>query len=257
MVADLAPVLTGGGFLLGIASDEIGALLAALATQRNVRVVSTPRLATLNNPQGLIKVVRNEVFFIAEVETQILEMVGAEVTTEFVPQVVPVGVTLDITPQISDDDHITMHIHPSISEVVDIVPQPIADPSLDVAGSLPVIDLRETDTVMRVEDRQTILIGGLIQSRELDRQRKIPLLGEIPWLGQAFRLTEVIESRTELVILVTPTVLSPPVITEVRDDALASLREVDALGRERGTEGLWWRKPYGRPYGVEVGHGDR
>lgn len=254
IVSDLAPVLTSGGFLFGIATDEIGALVAALAAQRNVRVISTPRLATLNNHKALIKVVRNEVFFIAEVETQILENVGAEVTTEFVPQIVPVGVTLDITPQISEDGYITMHIHPSISEVVDIVPQPVADSSLDVAGSLPVIDLRETDTVMRVEDRQTILIGGLIQSRELDRQRKIPLLGDIPWLGQLFRLTQVDESRTELVILVTPKVLAPPVITEVRKAALESLDALDALGRERSSEGPWWRKPYGRPYGVEVDH---
>lgn len=252
IVSDLAPVLTGGGFLFGIASDEIGVLLSALASQRNVRVVSTPRLATLNNHKALIKVVRNEVFFVAEVETQILENVGAEVTTEFVPQIVPVGVTLDITPQISDDDQITMHVHPSISEVVDIVPQPIADPSLDVAGSLPVIDLRETDTVMRVEDRQTILIGGLIQSRELDRQRKVPLLGEIPWLGQLFRLSEVEETRSELVILVTPTVLDAPVITEIRQQALRSIENVEALGRERSTEGPWWRKPYGASYGVEV-----
>ena len=65
------------------------------------------------------------------------------------------------------------------------------------------------------------------------------------------------ESRTELVILVTPTVLSPPIVTAIREDALESLEQIDALGRERATEGPWWRKPYGRRYGVEVDHGSR
>lgn len=249
-IADLAPALTGGGFLFGIASDEIGVVLAALAEERNVRVVSTPRLATLNNHKALIKVVRNEVFFIAEVETEILQTVGAAQTTEFVPQVIPVGVTLDITPQISNDGHITMHIHPSISEIVDIVPQPKGDPDLESFGSLPVIDLRETDTVMRVRDQETILIGGLIQSSELRRESKIPVLGDIPYLGQLFRLTDVEEKRTELVILVKPTILDAPMITQVRLEAEESINSLDGLRGDRLKERPWWRRPFGEYYGV-------
>lgn len=250
LAQELAPTLLGGGFMFGIAHKEFSAAVNALATQRDVRVVSTPRLATLNNHKALIKVVRNEVFFIAEVEPTIIDEVGVAQVTQFIPQIVPVGVTLDITPQISADGVITMHLHPSISEVVDIVEQPPADPELDAVGSLPVIDLRETDTVMRVEDGVSVLIGGLLKSRQLDRQRKVPVFGDIPWIGQLFRLTEIEESRAELIILVTPTVLDAPVITRVREDARRSLERLDELREDRLHEGPWWRQPFFETYGL-------
>jgi MSHA biogenesis protein MshL len=248
---DLAPLLTNGGFLFGLADEDFGLELAALATQRDVRLISTPRLATLNNHKAIIKVVRNEVFFIAEVETEAVEGVASTRTTQFVPQIIPVGVTLDITPQISDQNEITLHLHPSISEVVDIVPQPQGDPLLTESGSLPVIDLRETDTVMRVADETTVVIGGLIQSREIERQRKVPLLGDLPWLGQIFRRTEIEESRTELVIMVTPRVLDAPKIARVREETQKSIAEADARRRARLHERPWWRRPFREYYGVE------
>jgi MSHA biogenesis protein MshL len=248
---ELAPLLTSGGFLFGIAADQFGVELAALASQKDVRLVSTPSLATLNNHKAVIKVVRNEVFFIAEVKTEVVEAVGTTQTTEFVPQIIPVGVTLDITPQISEQGEITLHIHPSISEVVDIVPQPQGDPTLEESGSLPVIDLRETDTVMRVSDKTTIVIGGLIQSREFERQRKVPLLGDIPLLGQIFRRTDTEETRTELLIMVTPRILDPPRIVRVREEAERSIGEAEALRQERLHERPWWRPPFRQYYGVE------
>lgn len=248
---DLAPLLTNGGFMIGLADEDFGVELAALATQRDIRLISTPSLATLNNHKAIIKVVRNEVFFIAEVETEVVEGVGTTQTTEFVPQIIPVGVTLDITPQISDQNEITLHLHPSISEVVEIVPQPQADTTLDDVGSLPVIDLRETDTVMRVADETTVVIGGLIQSRELERQRKFPVLGDLPWLGQLFRRTDIEESRTELVILVTPRVLDAPKIARVREETERSIDEANALRRSRLHERPWWRRPFRQYYGVE------
>ena len=248
---DLAPALLGGGFMFGIVHEEFSAAVNALASQRDVRVVSTPRLATLNNHKALIKVVRNEIFFIAEVNAEVVDQVGVAQVTEFTPQIVPVGVTLDITPQISEDDRITMHLHPSISEIVDVVTQPSGSPLLDATGSLPVIDLRETDTVMRVDDGATILIGGLIQSREIERQGKVPVFGDIPWLGQAFRQSEVDHQRTELVILVTPRILDAPMISRVRDDARAALDSLEALRDRRLSEGPWWRRPFGESYGVE------
>jgi MSHA biogenesis protein MshL len=177
--------------------------------------------------------------------------VGTTQTTEFVPQIIPVGVTLDITPQISEQGEITLHIHPSISEVVDIVPQPQGDPTLEESGSLPVIDLRETDTVMRVSDETTIVIGGLIQSREFERQRKVPLLGDIPLLGQIFRRTDTEEARTELVIMVTPRILDPPRIVRVREEAEKSIAEAEALRQKRLHERPWWRPPFRQYYGVE------
>ncbi len=249
VVQALAPVLTDGGFSFGFARDELGLVLKALARQTDVRVVSTPRITTLNNHKALIKVVRNEVFFIAEVEVTAFEAVGQTAVTQFTPQIVPVGVTLDVTPYVSQEGEITLHVHPSVSEVVDVVTQPSSDPDQPQVGSLPVIDLRETDTVLRVEDGQTIVIGGLIQSREFDQERKVPLLAEIPWLGQLFRNTSTEERRSELLVLLTPTTLDPPRIARVTEEALASLEETDALRNERLLQRPWWRRPYGQSYG--------
>ncbi|MCG8588412.1 MAG: secretin N-terminal domain-containing protein [Proteobacteria bacterium] len=247
----LAPVLSNGGVSIGFARDELGLILKALATQTDVRVLSTPRITTLNNHKALIKVMRNQVFFVAEVESEVVEGVGVTQTTEFVPQIVPIGVTLDVTPHVSDAGEITMHVHPSVSEVVAIENQPAADPTLPAVGSLPVIDLRETDTVVRVDDGQTVVIGGLIQSQEIDVERKVPLLAEIPVLGRLFRSTTKTEKRSELLILLTPTVLEPARILRVTEAASESLHNLESLRSHRMLEPPWWRRPLGRSYGVK------
>jgi MSHA biogenesis protein MshL len=239
-LSDLAPTISGG-FTFGIATDTVGAILNALARQADVRVVSTPRVATLNNHKALIKVVRNEVFFIANVEVEAFDAVGQTAVTTFEPTITPVGVTLDVTPQISEHGDITLHVHPSVSEIVEIRQQPRL-PGQDEAGALPVIDLRETDTVLRVHDGDTIVIGGLIQNRELDVELKIPLLGDIPWLGQFFREMRVEERRSELVIFLTPTVLDPPTIKQVASEGEMGLENLNEMRLERrAIRPSWWR----------------
>ena len=234
----------------GVASDRLSAQLRALAAQTDVRVVSTPRVATLNNHKALIKVVRNQVFFIAETDVQIVEGVGTTTTTDFVPQIIPIGVTLDVTPRISQDGEVTLHIHPSVSEVVAVQPQPSTDPSAQQTGSLPVVDLRETDTVVRVRDAETIVIGGLMRSRNLDMERKVPFFGDLPLLGAFFRSTNVEELRTELIILLTPRILRAPTVRRVADEANASQASLDALRLARRPQRPWWRVPRGVSYGA-------
>jgi MSHA biogenesis protein MshL len=246
----LSAPLTDGGVTFGIAGDRLSAQLRALAAQTDVRVVSTPRVATLNNHKALIKVVRNQVFFIAETDVQLVEGVGTSITTDFVPQIVPIGVTLDVTPRISSDGQITMHIHPSVSEIVAVQSQPSTTPGTQQLGSLPVIDLRETDTVVRVQDGETIVIGGLMRSRELDIEKKVPFLGDLPLVGALFRSTAVDELRTELVVLLTPTVIEPARVRRVAADAIAPADALDTLRRARRPVRQWWRQPYGRSYGA-------
>jgi MSHA biogenesis protein MshL len=244
----LAPLLTEGGVSFALAKNNVYALINALASQTDVRIVSTPRLATLNNHKAMIKVVRNEIFFVAEVENLITDFVVQQ-TTEFVPKTVPVGVTLDVTPQVSDDEEITMHVRPSFSEIVSVKLQPTSDPKLPQNGSLPVIDLREADTVLRVPSGETLVIGGLVQSREFEFERKIPLLGDIPLLGYLFRGTQTEERRTELVIFLTPTVLDAPRIARVTRESEEGLRRSAALGERRSLGFPWWRRPFGASYG--------
>ncbi len=243
---------SAGSFAFGLARDDIGIIIETLAEQTDVQVVSTPRIATLNNHKALIKVVRNEVFFIAEVEVTVVQDAGSASDIQFTPQIVPVGVTLDVTPQISDDGFVTMHVHPSVSEIVDIRLQPRSSDDQTDTGSLPVIDLREADSVLRIPDATTIVIGGLIQSREFDRERKVPLLGDIPGLGRLFRGSRVEERRSELVILITPRILDAPRISRIWEETEHAYAELEALREERQVTRPWWRRPRGASYGVEI-----
>ncbi len=249
LAQSLAPVLTKGGLQLGVANNNFGAILRALAIQTDVRVVSTPRITTLNNHKALIKVVRNEVFFVAEVETVATDSAVLQ-TTEFKPQVIPVGVTLDVTPHVSNGSEITLHLRPSVSEIVGVEAQPTSDPDLPQNGSLPVVDLRETDSVVRVSDGTTIVIGGMVRSREMEEERRVPFLGNIPWLGMLFKRLITDEQRTELVVFLTPTILDRPRVQRVSDVLGAGQDVVDELRHDR-TEWPWWRAPYGRSYGVK------
>ncbi len=144
----------------------------------------------------------------------------------------------------------TLHLRPSVSEVISVAPQPKASPDLPQNGSLPVVDVRETDTVLRVHDGATIVIGGLVQSREFEQERKVPGLGDLPFLGAAFRGKRTEELRTELIIFLTPTVMDAPRVTRVSADAREELDEVDALGRARSHRFPWWRRPLGQSYGA-------
>jgi len=249
LVQGLAPVLNEGGVSIGIAKESFGLILRAIAKQTDVRVLSTPRVSTLNNHKAMIKVVRNQVFFVAETETVVSDDV-VQTNTEFVPTVIPVGVNLDVTPQISTHGEITLHVRPSVSEVISVVSQPKASADLPQNGSLPVVDVRETDAVLRVRDGTTIVIGGLVQSREFEQERRVPGLGDLPLLGALFRSVRTEEARSELVIFLTPTVLDPPRVTRVSDDARDRLGEVDDLMRTRSHVFPWWRKPVGRSYGA-------
>ncbi len=240
--ADLAPLLTTGGFTFGIATDTIGVMLTALARQSDVRVVSTPSIATLNNHKAIVKVVRNEVFFIAETEVSVIANVGQSAVTTFAPSITPVGVTLDVTPQIAENGDVTLHVHPSVSEIVEVREQPLVA-GQTASGSLPVVNLRETDSVVRVRDGETLVIGGLIQTRDLDIEKKVPLLGDIPWLGQLFRQSDVVEVRSELVIFLAPTVLDAPTIRRVDSDSRARLDVLDETRFDRRSiVPRWWRQ---------------
>ena len=105
-----------------------------------------------------------------------------------------------MTPQISDDGVITMNVHPTITERTGQVTSP-------QGLSVPIVDVRETDTVVRVREGGTVMIGGLISDRTIDNAEKVPVLGDIPLLGGLFRRSTKELRKTDLVILLTPRLL--------------------------------------------------
>ncbi|RMH52288.1 MAG: hypothetical protein D6682_02190 [Zetaproteobacteria bacterium] len=177
---------------------DVQAVIAALAEQGNVRIVSQPRIRTLNNQPAMVKVGTDQSFFTRKVTTipgtttgTSTQEVSYEVSTAHD------GLELQITPQISATGWIVMDVAPSVSRVT-------VATSPDGQTTAPNTDERTIHSVVRLRDGQTAVIGGLIQTTRSDNDRRIPLLGDLPLLGHLFRGSSKGSRRSELVIFLTP-----------------------------------------------------
>jgi len=198
------------GWMHAAGGEVLTSFLDALATQGNVNVLSAPRLNVLNNQTALISVGRTIPYLEWELQEVTTTATGLS-SFEAVPSVTQAqaGVTLGVTPQIGADGVTTLHIVPIITDLVDFKTF-----SFGGAGGLgvttfdvPIIDIRETDTIVRVPNNTTIVIGGLIQDRTSDSNTRVPIIGDIPLLGKLFQQQIRDNRKLELVILLTPTVL--------------------------------------------------
>jgi MSHA type pilus biogenesis protein MshL len=186
---------------LAITKDQTRVVIEALKEQGRLEVVSQPRLRTLNNQAAMIKVGTDKPFFRQTSTT--ISTTGQPVTTENVEiQSITIGTVLALTPQISDDGWITMDISPVITRLVDTVSSGGENPS-----TAPEVDIKQTSSLVRIRDNSTVVIGGLIQNERNKTERKVPVLGDIPFLGAPFRGVFDNKRRTELVIFITPTIV--------------------------------------------------
>ena len=197
------------GSLFGLAfqTSNFGALISFLETQGNVHVLSSPRIATLNNQKAVLKVGKDE-FFVTNVSTTTTATGSASTTSPSVTvQPFFSGVALDVTPQIGEDGGIILHIHPSVSNVT-TVDKPL---NLGTAGtfSLPLASstISETDSVVRGKDGHVVAIGGLMRQATVSDRSQLPGAGDVPGLGGLFRNTKQVMQKRELVILLKPTVV--------------------------------------------------
>ncbi len=208
-------------FQIGVANDHFSALLNTLARRGQVNVLSSPRVSTMNNQPAVIRVIRDEVFFQADVAPIVIvngTVTGGEV--EYNPVVLPIGVVLEVTPQVGDDDTISMDIHPTISSIVRVEKSPIGDEQ-------PVVDRREIDTVVRVRNGDTLVLAGLIQETHQETNREVPLVGRIPVVGSLlFKGTDQENAKTELVIVMKPTILSDFRIARIHEESMNRLGQL-------------------------------
>lgn len=184
-------------------NTKIEGFLDALGTQGDVNVLSSPRLNVINNQTAMINVGRLIPFL--DIETVITE-VGDNLATTMEPTITYIqsGVSLGVTPQIDKNGITTMHITPIITSIVDYKPFNYNGTTWDI----PISDVRETDTVVRIKDGATIVIGGLIQEQSTDNVSKIPLIGDIPFLGETlFSKISKTTQKIELVIMLKITVV--------------------------------------------------
>jgi len=181
-------------------TNVLDGVLDALATQGNVKVLSSPRISVLNNQSAVITVGRQIPYLQWQAQSSDDEQ------TVIVPEVVTAdtGISLGITPQIDADGVITLHIIPVVSELAEYKTFSYDNNTFDV----PVINTRQTDTIVRVDDGKTIIIGGLITEIDSNNSSQVPFLGDIPLVGNLFRRQKDVDERVELVVMLTPTVVT-------------------------------------------------
>lgn len=195
-----------GTFTFGLFTQDFTTFIDLLKSQGDVQVLSSPRVSTVNNQKAVIKV-GNDEFFVTNIETQDNTTVAGgntQVSVELDPFFS--GVALDVIPQISDDGDIVLHVHPAVSEVKEqtkTVSTTFGTLSMPLAAS----NIRESDTVIRAANGQVVVIGGLMQTVTDDVQSGLPLLGDIPLIGGLFSHTKQSNRKSELVILLKPTII--------------------------------------------------
>jgi MSHA biogenesis protein MshL len=191
---------------LSFINKDFSGVLSLLSTQGNVQVLSSPRVTAINNQKAVIKV-GNDEYFVTDVSSQ---STISSSTTSVVPNIelTPFfsGIALDVTPQIDADGMVLLHVHPSVIETQEqekVVTLNQEQFVLPLAQS----NIRESDTVIRAKSGEIVVIGGLMQSIISKSDSKIPLLGDIPILGNLFTNKRDSEVKKELVILIKPTVV--------------------------------------------------
>ncbi len=197
----------GGLFSASVRAGDFTGLIELLGEQGNVQILSSPRISTVNNQKAVIKVGTDE-FFVTDIDfDDNNSAVTATDRTSTSVELTPFfsGISLDVTPQISEDGAITLHVHPSVSEVND-QEKVITVGDRDVTLPLALSTVRETDSVIRAESGQIVVIGGLIQNTSEDNNSAVPFFSEIPLLGELFKQRRFQSRKSELVILLRPVV---------------------------------------------------
>ena len=199
----------GGMFSLALnLGSDFTAFIEILKTQGDVQVLSSPQISTVNNQKAVIKVGKDE-FFITDVQSN-TNTTTATASTQSNVELTPFfsGVALDVIPQISDEDEIILHIHPTVSTVTEKTKNINVSSGTALSVPLAISSIRESDSIIRAKSGQVVIIGGLMQNTVEQNVSKIPLLGDIPLLGALFRHTQDVTKKSELVILLKPIVVN-------------------------------------------------
>ena len=189
--------------------NPLNITLKALETFGDVKVLSSPKVMALNNQTAILKVVDNEVFFTTNVEVDAGTVnQNSTVVIDTDINTVPIGIVMAVTPYIDADNFVTLNVRPTISRIIRTVNDP--NPLLaeqGVVSSIPVIQVREIDTMLKIKNRETAVIGGLMQDQINKENRGVPFLSSIPLIGALFSYTEEEFIKSELVIFIRPVVI--------------------------------------------------
>ncbi|WP_051534833.1 type II secretion system protein GspD [Deefgea rivuli] len=199
--------------LISYKSTNFNATVKMLEQFGKTRVLSSPKITALNNQTAVMKVVEELVYFTINVTQATSNSNGnTPATYESELHTVPVGLVMQVTPQISESGAISMSVRPTITNVSGYVADPVvailaAQNNTPVQSLVPELQVREFDSTLKIASGQVAVLGGLIQDKQMNKRQGVPGLSRIPWVGDAFSYRDDKVSKIELVIFLRPIVV--------------------------------------------------
>jgi type II secretory pathway component GspD/PulD (secretin) len=198
VAAQAGGALTASGKLIfsTVGSEKLKAVLELIQTVGKTNILSTPHIAVVENEEAKILVGTREAYV-----TSAVTQTAASATTAEQVTFVDVGLQFKVTPTINQDGFVSMKIRPEVSSVSRLL--------TTAAGNvIPVVDTSSAETTVLVKDGTTLVIAGLMKDEKVGAERKFPVLGDIPVVGALFRSRDDRVTKTELIIFLTPTIIS-------------------------------------------------
>ena len=215
----------GSTFASLLQVQDISKLLSLLQTQGSVQVLSSPRVSTVNNQKAVIRVGSDEYFVTGISSNQTSNATTTSTTPNIELSPFFSGISLDVTPQISEEGEVVLHIHPVVSDVSDQLKVfTVGDQNFSLPLALR--GIRESDSIVKAANGQVIVLGGLMQENKNNTDGKRPLLGDIPILNSLFRTKSKAHSKTELVILLRPIVVDDNTWKEQLQDSQERMKGI-------------------------------
>lgn len=222
-------------FTITIFDENINVVLSALSNQLRTNILSAPRVTTVNNREAEIKVTQNLPW--AEPEVSV-EGESGTVSVTWKINFEEVGITLKVMPTINEDGKITMTLNPEVSEKTSDYELTVTQGTTEQAYTVPIIDKRTASTKVVIGTGQTLIIGGLIKDKIIEGESKVPLLGDIPYLGYLFKSKKEIRDKTELLIFVSPTIITQKEFKQMAREEQRSIGKIYMNERDRQEEML-------------------
>lgn len=205
---------------IGLQGKTFTGLLKAIEEFGASRTLSSPRLTVMNNQTAILKVAQNQVYFRLNYDKQLSLMVNREsVSVSSDIQTVPIGLVMSVQPSIDEDaGSIVLSLRPTISRLSQSVRDPAVDIAFNANGGgnssfqptpslIPVVEVREIDSVLRLQSGEIAVLGGLMEARTINGAAKLPIAGDIPVLGELFKSAAEGDEVVELVILLRATII--------------------------------------------------
>lgn len=182
------------------------------------RTLSSPRLHAINNQQAVLTFAENQVFFNVNVERETQDLGGGLsdelLTVDSEAQTIPIGIILTILPSVNlDTNEVTLSVRPTLSRVTGSVEDPAVaflasqDPNLSITNEVPVVEVRELDSILKVRNGSIMVIGGLMEEKMASTDTGTPVVSEIPFFGNLFKRSEKENDLVEMVIFIKATII--------------------------------------------------